>query len=238
MNEGKQTTEDSSSLSTGRSNASAGSPNPSAGSPSLFDPAGQHSRPDAKIVAALERLSRVFRLLLWEEAEPRNLSPLQIQILVFLRHHGASLRRVGQLAAEFQVTPATVSDAVATLESKGLLRKKTAESDRRVSILELTEEGESHGDALSGWAEIVRHHLEATPEEDRETVLEFLLELIASLQRAGLISVARMCVTCRFFGRDEGPGEASPHFCHLLEKPLATGDLRIDCPEHEEIARS
>lgn len=224
MNEEKSTS--------GSSPVSNDGPRTSARSRSLFDPAVQHSEPDAKIVAALERLSRVFRLLLREEGQPRNLTPLQIQILVFLRHHGASLRRVGRLAAEFQVTPATVSDAVSTLESKGVIRKETSERDRRVSILELTREGERRADAVSGWAEVVRRQLDATPREDRVTVLEFLLGLIESLQADGVIRVARMCVTCRFFGRDRGPDEASPHFCHLLEKPLAPEDLRIDCPEH------
>lgn len=202
-----------------------------------FDPAVQNSDRDARIVAALERLARVFRLLLWEEAEPRGLSPLQIQVLVHLRHHGAALRRVGRLAEEFQVTPATVSDAVSTLASKGLVRKETSERDRRVSILELTPEGGAAADAVSGWAGAVHREVaggrSAVSPEDREAALRFLLGLIESLQRAGVVTEARMCGTCRFFGRGEGPGDDRPHFCHLLEKPLATADLRLDCPEHE-----
>jgi hypothetical protein len=63
--------------------------------------------------------------------------------------------------------------------------------------------------------------------------MRFLMELTGSLQRSGLITVARMCVTCRFFRRDVRPGEASPHHCGLLDVPLGGPNLRVDCPEHE-----
>jgi len=201
--------------------------------PSVFDPDAQHDDPDAKIVAALERLSQAFRVLLWDEAQPRGLSPVQIRILVHLKHHGPSLRRVGRLAEEFDLAPPTVSDAVSTLEKKGLVRKTTSPRDRRVSILELTDDGERRAEELSGWAEAVREAVARFPEEEKVATMGFLLRLIASLQQAGVVTVARMCVTCRFFGQDEGPGEGAPHYCHLLEKPLRMDDLRVDCPEHE-----
>jgi IS1 family transposase len=60
-----------------------------------------------------------------------------------------------------------------------------------------------------------------------------LLELIAGLQRHGAISVARMCVTCRFFRRDAHPNPARPHHCALVDAPLSSGELRVDCAEHE-----
>jgi len=135
--------------------------------PSVFDPDAQHDDPDAKIVAALERLSQAFRVLLWDEAQPRGLSPVQIRILVHLKHHGPSLRRVGRLAEEFDLAPPTVSDAVSTLEKKGLVRKTTSPRDRRVSILELTDDGERRAEELSGWAEAVREAVARFPEEEK-----------------------------------------------------------------------
>jgi hypothetical protein len=46
---------------------------------SVFDLSAQHDVVDAKIVAALERLSQVFRVRLREEAWERDLSPTQAQ---------------------------------------------------------------------------------------------------------------------------------------------------------------
>jgi DNA-binding MarR family transcriptional regulator len=188
---------------------------------------------DAKIVAALERLSQVFRVRLREEAWERDLSPTQAQFLIYLRYHDVELRRVSQLAREFDLTQATVSDAVASLETKRLVQREQWPEDRRVVTLRLTPDGEKLAATLSEWADPVREHLERFSPEEREAVMRFLVGLIGSLQRSGLITVARMCVTCRFFLQDIHPDEPAPHHCGLLGVPLSGADLRVDCPEHE-----
>ena len=137
------------------------------------------------------------------------------------------------LAREFDLTKATVSDAVASLETKGLVRRELWPEDRRVVTLWLTPDGEKLATILSEWADPVREHLERFSPGEREVVMRFLMGLIGSLQRSGLITVARMCVTCRFFRQDIHPGEPSPHQCALLDVPLGRADLRVDCPEHE-----
>jgi DNA-binding MarR family transcriptional regulator len=202
---------------------------------SVFDPSAQHDDVDARIVAALERLSQVFRVRLREEARRRNLSPIQAQFLIYLLHHDVELRRVSQLAREFDLTQATVSDAVASLEIKELLRREQWPDDRRVVTLRLTPEGEKLATTLSNWADPIKEHVEGFSPGERETVMRFLMELAGSLQRYGLITVARMCVTCRFFRRNVRPGEFSPHHCGLLDVPLGGSNLRADCQEHEAV---
>ena len=93
-----------------------------------FDPSSQHGDVDKKIVAALERISQAYRVLLQEEAQRRSLSPIQARFLVHLLHHGDELGRVGRLAEEFGLSRATVSDAVGTLEAKGLVRGMVVET--------------------------------------------------------------------------------------------------------------
>ena len=68
-------------------------------------------------------------------------------------------------------------------------------------------------------------------------VKRFLIGLIGSLQKSGLITVARMFVTCRTFRPDAHLGESSQHHCALLDVPLSGSDLRVDCPEHKLTAR-
>jgi hypothetical protein len=60
-------------------------------------------------------------------------------------------------------------------------------------------DGEKLAAELSTWDNIVKEHLTASSPEEKEVVMRFLMRLIASLQEAGAITVARMCVTCRFF---------------------------------------
>ena len=196
---------------------------------SVFESSSQHGDVDKKIVASLERLSQVFRILLRGEAQEHGLSPIQAQFLVHLLHHGAALRRVSELAREFDLTRATVSDAVGSLEKKGLIRREPWPDDKRVTTLRLTRTGEHMARELAAWANVVEEHLKGRSPEEKEAVMRFLMDLVGSLQKSGLITVARMCVTCRFFR----PGESSPHHCALLDVPLSGSDLRADCPEHK-----
>jgi DNA-binding MarR family transcriptional regulator len=199
----------------------------------VFDPASQHKDVDSKVVAALERLGQVFRVLLREKAQEHELSPIQARFLVYLLYHDVELRRVSQLAREFDLTQATVSDAVDSLEAKGLVGRERWPEDGRVMTLRLSPKGELVAAELSTWADTIREHLDLCPSEEKELVMRFLMRLIGVLQESGVITVARMCVTCRFFQRDAHPGAGAPHHCRLLDVPLSGSDLRVDCPEHE-----
>lgn len=200
----------------------------------VFERPAQHGDVDAKLVAGLERISRVFKVLLQDAAREHGLSPIQARFLVHLFHRPVDeLRRVGRIAREFDLTPATVSEAISTLQAKGLVAGERSLQDGRVVTLRLTPEGERLAAELSGWAEPVREHLGAFDSGEREAFMSYLMRLIASLQRGGIVTVARMCVTCRHFRQGAHPGSASPHHCALLDAPLAGADLRIDCPEHE-----
>jgi DNA-binding MarR family transcriptional regulator len=206
------------------------------GMDSIFEPSSQHGDVDKKVVAALERLSQAFRVLLQEEAQRQRLSLIQARFLVHLLHHGDELGRVGRLAEEFGLSRATVSDAVGTLEAKCLVRREPWPRDGRVATLRLTPEGEEVAAGISGWANVVEEQLESFAPEEKELVVRFLMRLISALQGAGVITVARMCMSCRFFRPDAHPRSASPHYCALLDVPLSGADLRIDCPEHEPAA--
>jgi DNA-binding MarR family transcriptional regulator len=202
----------------------------------VFDLPSQHGDVDAKIVAALERLGQVFRILLRERAQEYGLSPIGAQFLVYLLHHDVELRRVSQLAREFRLTQATVSDAIASLEAKGLVGRELWPEDGRVMTLRLSTRGELVATELSSWADTVKGHLDLYSSEERAVVMRFLMRLIRSLQASGVISVARICVTCRFFQRDAHAGTGSPHHCRLLDVPLGVPELRFDCPEYEPAA--
>jgi DNA-binding MarR family transcriptional regulator len=200
---------------------------------SAFHLPTQHESVDAKLVAGLERLGQVFRGLLWERAHEHGLSPIQARVLLDLRFRAEEGRRVGALAEQFRLTAATVSDALTTLSEKGLVVKTPDPDDRRARIVELTPDGEETADALSTWAEPVRNQLEALDTERTTEAITLVMDLIASLETADLISRARMCRTCRFFAPDAHAAADAPHHCNLLDLPLGPGDLRMDCPEHE-----
>jgi DNA-binding MarR family transcriptional regulator len=191
---------------------------------------------DTKLVAALERIGQALRVELRELAAEEGLTPTQAQILLRLGAESPPRRRVGALAQALDVRQPTISDAVAALERKGLVERGRDRADARAASLRLTARGRAVGDRLAAWDERSRAELLRLPRKAREESLGLLLDLIAGLQRAGVVGVARTCPTCRFFRFGAHPHPVRPHHCALLDVPLGAGDLRLDCPEHEQRA--
>jgi DNA-binding MarR family transcriptional regulator len=198
---------------------------------SVFDISGQGQQTESKIVVALERISQAFRVLLWEESKEFSLSPIQIQILIFLHFHSEEKRKVGYLAKEFNLTKPTISDSVKLLELKKFVLKTVSGTDGRSYTLQLTPEGEKIVQKTMSFASAIEQPVQHLSAQQKEALLSGLLQVIHQLQQAGIISLQRMCFSCRHYGRQEGG-----HYCHLMEKPLKDAELRIDCPEHEVAA--
>ena len=200
---------------------------------SIFDPSTQHENVSYKIIAGLDRISQALRYLMWENGKQHGLTPIQMQCLIFLRFHDESKNRTGLLAREFDVTPTTISQAIKTLIGKGYVEKKPLPTDARIQILHLTSLGEKICASIHEWANGLLVLLDAFSTEERENAFQFILQFIASLQQAEIISTARQCPTCRFFRPNSE--HKSTFYCKLLERHLEPADLRLDCPEHELI---
>ncbi|MCS6916441.1 MAG: MarR family transcriptional regulator [Chitinophagales bacterium] len=181
-----------------------------------------------KLASALERMAQVFKVLLLEEGGKHQLSPLQVELLVFLLHHPKTLRTVTQLAREFNVSKATISIALRPLLAKKLIERSET-SDLRSFSINLTSRGKILASQLNRYAAPVEQVIEQLAEEDKSLLLQQLLTLLYQLQKAGIIHPMRMCFTCSNYSRLPD-GSA---YCQLLQKTLQHADLRIDCPEHQ-----
>src|SRR5690554_4599506 len=115
-----------------------------------FDLSHQNQNTGSKIVASLERISQAFRVLLWKESKEYSLSPIQVQVLIFLLHHSDEKRKVSYLADEFNMTKATISDTVKTLENKGLSSKVHDLQDTRSYTIDLTTKGKEIAEKTAG----------------------------------------------------------------------------------------
>ena len=198
---------------------------------SVFDLSHQQSSIDSKIVASLERISQAFRVLLWNESKEFSLSPIQVQVLIFLLHHSDEKRKVSYLAAEFNMTKATVSETVKTLEQKQLIRKEYEPQDTRSYIINLTKKGKEVAKQTSMFAEQIQVPIDKLHSTDKENLLLSLLGIIHHLNKSGIITIQRMCFTCHFYKANKNGKE---HFCGLLNTKLADNELRIDCAEHKQ----
>lgn len=195
---------------------------------SAFDLKRQNKKIESKIVVALERISEAYRVLLWNESKENALSPIQIQILIFLNFHTEEQCKVSYLAQEFNMTKATISDSVKLLLQKGLIQKFDDPIDTRSYIIGLTDEGKQTAEKSANFAFAIEKPLAFLTDEQKESILSGLLKLIYELNKAGVITIQRMCFTCSHYQNNNGQ-----HYCKLLQSNLATTDLRVDCPEHE-----
>ncbi|MBK7038681.1 MAG: winged helix-turn-helix transcriptional regulator [Bacteroidetes bacterium] len=195
---------------------------------SSFHLTEQNQKIESRIVVALERISEAFRVLLWNESKENSLSPIQIQILIFIYFHSLEKCKVGYLADEFNMTKATISDSVKILLSKELVTKETDPIDTRSFSLSLTYEGKKIAKKASLFASSIEQPIEKLTQEQKTIMLNGLLKLIYDLNKSGIITIQRMCFTCSNYQLEKGV-----HYCKLLKCQLAENELRIDCAEHE-----
>jgi len=196
---------------------------------STFDLWHQNKSTESKIIASLERISQAFRVLLWNESKVHSLSPIQIQVLVFLLSHSEEKRKVTYLADEFNMTKATISDTIKTLEQKDLIKKEYVTNDTRSYLIQLTPKGETIANKTSLFAEQLKTPIDKLQSDVKEDLLFSLLGIIQHLNKTGVITIQRMCLTCSHY-KKAANGEQD--FCRLLNQNLYKTDLRIDCPEH------
>ncbi|MCS6869780.1 MAG: winged helix DNA-binding protein [Thermus sp.] len=176
---------------------------------------------EEKLLALLERLAQAERALLAKEAYRLGLSATQAQLLVHLAQRPQGVVALAELLA---LTPATVSEALAALERKGLLERAQDPQDGRRFLLRATEKGQKTAQTLKGYASPLRR---ALAEVDGEALLLPLMGLLAGLVRQGVVGETGMCLTCRHLRREKGL------FCSLLGLPLKPFDLRLACPDHQ-----
>ncbi|MEO7264456.1 MAG: MarR family winged helix-turn-helix transcriptional regulator [Ferruginibacter sp.] len=195
---------------------------------SVFNLKKQNSNLDYKIVAGLERLSQVFRIFLWEKAKEYSLSPIQIQLMIFIRHHAQDKSTISYLAQEFNFTKPTISDAIKVLEQKNLIKKIIDNNDSRSYTIQLTEQGKKVVSETENFANPLATIISKSTQSDKLVLWENISNLITQLNNVEVISIQRTCFNCKHYAV-----KGKAHFCNLLEQKLQTKDIRIDCEEFE-----
>ncbi|WP_421893317.1 MarR family winged helix-turn-helix transcriptional regulator [Marinoscillum sp.] len=193
----------------------------------IFDLEFQQEDVRSKIVVGLERIGEVFRALLWDYAKSVGISPIQIQILVFVAHHKPEYCTVSYLAMEFNVTKPTISDAVKVLEQKQMVKRIDSLKDKRSYQVSLTTQGKNLVDEVYGYGGPFLRELNNFDSSQLEGLYHSITHIIYGLNKHGIIQVQRTCYACAFHQSSD-----HQHFCTLLDKELTTSNIRLDCPEY------
>jgi len=205
----------------------------SRGSLPYFD---ENSEPLAsRIATGLHKIGLAMKQQAWQQANEEGLSATQGQILAALATHGALTGT--ELSQRLGVTLPTISDSVRVLVEKTLVTKSPDPRHPRASLLTLTKKGAQLGARARSWPEFMAAAVADLTAEEQRAFFSGVLKMIRSLQQHGLIPVSGMCVTCTHFRPNVRLGP-SPHHCAFVDAPLASEQVRLDCPEHELAAEA
>ncbi|QBD83688.1 MarR family transcriptional regulator [Ktedonosporobacter rubrisoli] len=186
-----------------------------------------------RVMTGLVKVGIAIKSHAWQEAEGRNLTPTQGQILALLRLRSSTGLRLSELADGLAVSLATTSETVDTLVQKGFVQKTRLPQDGRVRTITLTETGKAEADRVAGWPDFLLDAVDTLSPAEQTVFLHGLIKMIRALQERGQIPVSRMCVTCRFFRPHVYPESDRPHHCAFVDLPFGDRHLRLECPDHE-----
>jgi DNA-binding MarR family transcriptional regulator len=185
---------------------------------------------DWKIVESMERISRIFKILLWDMAKRIGLSPLQTQILLYVQANPEGMGGVSRVAAEFGLTQATISDAVNTLIEKGFLERRPGAEDRRLKLLRPTLRGRRLAERASVWMNTFHDKILTFAWDEQEDTLAFLLRLIRKFQENGVHAEMHLCCGCRNFRMGAAQGRETDYTCGLTETTVPLNEAKFNCP--------
>lgn len=135
------------------------------------------------------------------------------------------------LAKEFNVTKATISDAVKILLQKEYLEKDHSPHDKRRYNLLVTSTGRKLVSQLSSYAAPITQELDIFSERELVDVFDTISKLIYQLNQRDIIQVQRTCYNCKYYRGNQ----KNKHYCNLLESPLKKKEIRLDCNEFKEM---
>ncbi|MGA7778490.1 MAG: MarR family winged helix-turn-helix transcriptional regulator [Paraburkholderia sp.] len=184
-----------------------------------------------RVTHSLLRLSTAMRSQAWEWAEGAGLTPTQGEILVLLMQRKGPMR-LGEIARETALTAATTSDAVSTLESKGLVEKRRALDDGRALAVRLTTRGRTAAKRAAQWPDFLAKAVGTLRDDEQAMFYRTLLKTVRQLEAQENIPSHRMCLTCTHFEPSKNP-KKTPHYCKLLDLKMSDTDVRLDCSVHE-----
>lgn len=195
----------------------------------VFDVNFQNQDLTSRIVAGMERIAESYRVLLWDHAKTTGLSPIQIQMLIFMCYHTEEWCNVSALAREFNMTKPTISDAVKVLAKKELIRKIPSPTDGRAYNISLSASGRQMVKETEQFCRPIYQIVAGFELSEQQQFYKLLQQIIHQLNHQGVIQIQRSCRNCRYYQRSK-----AGHYCGLLEMALEGSSLRLDCPEFSE----
>lgn len=135
-----------------------------------------------RVAAELMKISRLLELgnRPVNRNGRRRIGPTQRRILAFLLSRSSAHITLSDLAEGAALSPATASEAVRGLESRGFVRKARSKDDARVVFLSLSAAGRRKAERAAAGS----HHLNAAIGRLTKSEQELVLHTLKNIQQA------------------------------------------------------
>ncbi len=176
-----------------------------------------------QIIYGLEKLCSISSFYLEKKAKDFGLSSLQLKILEYLERRCVS--SLTDIALEFEITKATVSDSINGLVKKGFVEKRVTEIDKRRKKLVLTRKGKEVVGDLRFNEKILEEFFSENGREIGVTFLNILKKILLSMleKKAGQRII--VCPLCgNFIKKEDGF-----FYCTFLNKKFSMEEIRLNC---------
>jgi DNA-binding MarR family transcriptional regulator len=140
---------------------------------------------DAQELARLiSEFGKAYTRRVWSEMTRAGTTPARARLLAALQCEGC--RKMSELGVELGVTPRNITKLVDGLEAEGLVARQAHPSDRRATLVCITEEGKRVGkeSALADGAAAAWLYKQLGPANSRH-LARILRKLLASLDVCG-----------------------------------------------------
>jgi DNA-binding MarR family transcriptional regulator len=140
---------------------------------------------DAQELARLvAEFGKTYTRRIWAEIGRAGTTPARARLLAALQCEGS--RKMSELGAQLGVTPRNITKLVDGLEAEGLVARKAHPSDRRATLVLLTDKGALVGkeSALADTAASAWLYKQLTP-ADRQHLGRILRKLLDTLAKSG-----------------------------------------------------
>lgn len=191
---------------------------------------------DPKIIYIFEKITNLSKVLMWNLSKETKLSPLGIQIILFLAENPRERALPSFISEELGVKRPTLSDALKALIKKGLIEEEKRKKDKRYKFLKLSEKGEKTLlKILSSYRGEIAKGLKGLKLKEKRELYTLLLKIISEFQDKSVIRISRMCINCANFVKNAFPDPVKKHLCKLTGKKLSDHDIRVNCEYSEPI---
>ncbi len=125
-------------------------------------------------------VARALRHVSRAALQPWEVSPSHSRALRMLDHHGTM--RLSELSEHLRIAPRSTTEVVDALEERGLVERRPDPTDRRATLVAVTDAGKATGEAIraASMAESERLFADLTSEE-RTQLMAILRKLRAGI---------------------------------------------------------